>query len=95
MKANKKTQNKKNHIVMIAIIAVSVILVSAASIGLYGVYSQDKITLDSKSAIADDVPVAPEVTTTEDLAEVETALSQIDLDDESDLTELDNELNAF
>ena len=49
----------------------------------------------SQSAVANDVPAAPEIESADDLDKASATLDDINLDDNGDQSQLDSELSAF
>jgi len=95
-KTKKQIKNeKKTNLTILTIIIAAIIIIAITSIGIYTYVSPETITLNSDSAIANDVPTTPEINTSEDLNEVEAIIDQISLDDETDLINLQNELDNF
>lgn len=79
-----------------------IILVVAGALAFVGftVYSRQQNnkpadSSTSQSAVANDVPSAPEVKSTGDLDKASATLDSVNLDDSSDSSQLDSELNTF
>ncbi len=94
---------KQNQLGFSAVeLIIVVVIVSLLGYAGFTVYSrqQDKKANDTnqvaeQSAVADDVPSAPEVNSTEDLTTAQNTLNQTNLDDTSDSSRLDTEMSAF
>lgn len=84
---------KLTPIKIIAIVAIVVVL-SIVSYKLYDSYRQNKII---ESSTVSDVPPAPTINETTDLNEANATLDEtmLETSNSDDLTELDDELNAF
>ncbi|MDK2899341.1 MAG: hypothetical protein PWQ10_528 [Patescibacteria group bacterium] len=97
MKKSKKntSNNRKNALILLTIIIIFTIAISVMSINTYNYLNPKTTTSNFESAIADDVPTAPEINNNDDIDEVEVTIDQLDLGNEIDLTNLENELNKF
>lgn len=95
----RKNQSGFSVVELVIILAI----VSAIAFVGYTVYNrqQDNKAVDggdsstSQSAVANDVPSAPEVKSASDLDKASATLDNANLDDDNDSSQLDSELSAF
>ncbi len=84
-----------------SIVEILIVVVVVALIGFIGYrfYTSQADTMTgtstSQSATADDVPEAPDVTSTSDLDKASTMIDETDTSSSNDTAELDSELEAF
>lgn len=73
------------------------LVVGAIAFAGYTVYNrqQDGGAGSEQSATASDVPTPPEIKSVEDLDAASATLDSVNLDDDSDESQLDSELNRF
>lgn len=81
-------------------LVIILVVVSALAFVGYMVYSRQQADKaadggTSQSAVANDVPAAPEIESADDLDKASATLDDINLDDNGDQSQLDSELSAF
>lgn len=96
-------RNKSSGFSAVEIVLVVVVVAVLALLGyvLYNNFvandqqTEQAVDNTSQSATADDVPTAPEINSPSDLDKASATLDEINLDDDSDSSQLDNELSNF
>lgn len=82
-------------IVEVVVVVAVVGLVAFLGYTFYGKWRESSSQATEQSSVVTDVPVAPEIETTDDLSTAESTLDSVQIENNNDTSQLNSELSTF